>query len=283
MLSKPSVGSHPYVEKAQEEGTWDSAAYSSSQAEEARERDNRPPILIAPEKRVQLREKRQASTAQRGQVMAALKGMQQRAVAAECDDIVDLTPTHRSAICDLIDKGLLEEVSIGAGWTESYVKELPWSTDAVDEAKPHTTQAVHLALIAALCKHSEAMRNNPDRRIPKKCDKSQKKLSAFDLIAQKGLTVLQPDLQASRERRATQDEPRGQSAAAAATTTVCAANQHVEALQKKQALIEMQVAKLNERVAHPSIKADKKKALEDKITALEEKVEAIDDEIYELL
>ena len=86
--------------------------------------------------------------------------MQQRAVAAECDDAVDLTPAHRSAICDLIEKGELEEVTIGTGWTESYVRELPWSSDAVDDEKTHTKRGVHLALIAALCRHSEAMRTS---------------------------------------------------------------------------------------------------------------------------
>ena len=284
MLSKPSAGSHPFVEKAPEEGTWDSAVYSSSQKGKARERDNRPPILIPPEKRGELRDKRQASSALRGQMLAALKGMQQRAVAAECDDAVDLTPAHRSAICDLIEKGELEEVTIGTGWTESYVRELPWSSDAVDDEKTHTKRGVHLALIAALCRHSEAMRTNLDQRIPKKCQKPQQKLSALEHIAQKGLIVLQPDRQAVQEQRAVQDAPQGQSAAAAqsaAATVVGQTNQHIEALQSQQALIEKQILKLKARLQVSDDEA--KDALEAKITTLEQKVEEIDDKICALL
>ena len=95
---------------------------------------------------------------------------------------------------------------------------------------------------------------------------------------------MQPDRQAVQEQRAVQDAPQGQSAAAAqsaAATVVGQTNQHIEALQSQQALIEKQILKLKARLQVSDDEA--KDALEAKITTLEQKVEEIDDKICALL
>lgn len=279
-VSKPSTLKHPYVKTATEQGTWDSAEASSSQGSQAREPSNRPPILLGKEKRTELRDKRVADSAVRGQVMAALKGMCER---GKTSGALMLLPSHRSAICDLIEQKMLDEVTVGEGWNESYIKDLPWSPDAVDETKTCATQAVHLALIAALCKRSDTMRDKPEERIPKPYPKDPlKKRSALDRIADNGLTINQMGRSAGADQQQiSQNEPQCQATTTAAASAT-ATNDHIEALQKRQNILETQVRKLKAKkdIAITDDDLDKLKA---KIDKLQAKIDAIDDEICDLV
>ena len=88
-----------------------------------------------------------------------------------------------------------------------------------------------------------------------------------------------------RARRGAVDEPCAPyitaAAQSAAATVVGQTNQHIEALQSQQALIEKQILKLKARLQVSDDEA--KDALEAKITTLEQKVEEIDDKICALL
>eukprot|EP01043_Picozoa_sp_COSAG02_P016748 COSAG02_NODE_743_length_17764_cov_9.908916_8_plen_352_part_00 len=274
-LSKPSVDTHPYVEKGTEDGTWDSAEASASQQPTAREASNRPPTLVGAEKRGELREKRTQNSAMRGQVLAALKGMCER---GKEDGALKLLTPHRTAICDLVEKKMLGEVSVGEGWKESYVKDLPWSPDMIDETKQHATQAVHNALIAALCNRSEKMRNEPDERSPKPFPKSEKTLSALEQIAENGLTVNMPGRSDASERRDDRDEPQAKSASATAAASVRDKNEHIEALEQQQTLAEKRLAKVQQKL-DAEVDNAKKEQLKQRIKDLESKIEAREAEI----
>ena len=97
-------------------------------------------MLLAVEKRGELRDKRTQDSALRGQMLSALKGMCSR---GQESGALNLLPPHRMAIVDLIEKEMLEEVSVGEGWTESYVKDLPWS--------PGDVLSVYLSLCLSVC------------------------------------------------------------------------------------------------------------------------------------
>lgn len=167
-LSTPCSSEHPFAVASVDDGTWDGVQHSSSQPDQAREAEYRPPKIMDAEQRGALRAKRGADSSKRMQILANLKQMCLSAKAAQVDGLLDLKPPHCRAIADLIledvDKMagggpgfLFQELSYGDTWKESYIQRLPWNPSDVDDDYPISSRVTHNRLIAALCACSSDM------------------------------------------------------------------------------------------------------------------------------
>ena len=286
LVSKPSTMEHPYMEVEGESGTWNEAAASASQGSPARAAENRPPILMGGLARTAAKNKGIKDSAQSGQLLSALKGMAQR---GKTSGALDLTVTHRRAIVDRILAGDLDEVSQTTVWAESYVRELPWQASDIDESKKHATEDIYSKLIASLCNYSEAMRSDATMRMPKPFQKTAKEPTPMERIAHEGLKIVHttvgggaPAAPPAAAAAAAAAAAVGESpclAAAAATAT----NDHLEALQRRQVILEHQIAKLNDKLKHERLEQVQKTDLEAKVELFIRKIDELDNEIIALL
>ena len=127
------------------------------------------------------------------------------------------------------------------------------------------------------------MRDKPDERIPKPYPRDQvRQRSALDRIADNGLTINQQGRTAgSNEQQISQNDPQYQVATAAAASAA-ATNDHIEALQKRQGILETQVTKLQAKKSVAITDADLDK-LQGRIDKLQAKIDEIDDKICALV
>jgi hypothetical protein len=276
MISKPSTTAHPYMEQEAESGTWDGVVASASQGSPARAVENRPPVLMGAIARTARKNQGIVDSAKGGQLMSALKGMCNR---GQTLGALDLTVTHRRAIVDRILAGDLDEVSQTDGWTESYVRELPWQACDIDESKRHATTDIFQKLIASVCKYSEAMRSDVSQRMPKPFIKTAEEPNAMARIA----TVFDNGLKIIHTTGAGGGgEPQGHASAAAAASET-ATNDHLEALQKRQDILEKQVEKLQAKYDNSAADAASCANLKAKIDKLQDKIDELDDKICDLV